>query len=71
MQHIAHYHMPEPVRLQIRCSEEQKQEFASAAKSFGMTYGEFAEMAAKFAAENERSFDQFSYGETKRRGGRE
>ena len=63
--------MPEPVRLQIRCSEDTETTVKAAAARFGMTLGEFAAVAAKFAEANDDDFEQFAYKESRKRDGRD
>lgn len=58
---------PEPVRIQIRCSEGTKQDWDKAAGAFGLTYGELAATAAKFALENDSDFRKFLRKEERRR----
>lgn len=51
--------MAEPVRIQVRCTEDTERKYDEASGAFGMTYGEFAYYAAAFALENRSDFDRF------------
>jgi hypothetical protein len=48
--------MSDPIRIQIRGSEEVRREWQAARGRFDLTHGEMALEAALFAIENEQQF---------------
>lgn len=52
--------MAEPVRLQIRCTEDTATKVRATAKDNGMTLGEFVSNAADFIESNDTQFDRFT-----------
>lgn len=59
--------MPDPVRIQVRCSEDTANKYGEAASAFGLTYGAFAWLAANYVLENRDDFKRFIHEEGRRR----
>lgn len=63
--------MSNPVRIQVRCTGEVREQWEEVRGQFDMTHAEFAEAVAGFVQEHEAEFRRYNGSETRTGGSAE